>query len=56
MAERNLRFSVGAIAVLLWMLQQNPVAASLGFRHWTDFHGAGLITAYWLSLLLLVLI
>jgi len=54
--QKNLRFSIVAIIALLWMLQQNPVASSLGFGHWSDFHGVGLLTAYWLSMLVLTLL
>lgn len=54
--QRNLRFSIFTIIGMLWLLQMNPVARSLGFGHWTEFHSVGLITAFWLSLLVMALI
>ncbi|MGK5088352.1 glycosyltransferase 87 family protein [Bdellovibrionota bacterium FG-2] len=39
--------------IILWILQLNPVARNLGFEAWTDFHGWGLITVYWIALVLL---
>lgn len=43
---------LGVIA--LFLLQQNPfVKGVLGLTHWTDLHEAGVITLYWVSLLLL---
>ncbi len=38
----------------LFLLQQNPfVKGVLGLNHWTDLHEMGVITVYWLVLLLL---
>jgi hypothetical protein len=38
----------------LFLLQQNPfVKAVLGMNHWTELHEAGVITLYWVALLLL---
>ncbi len=38
----------------LFLLQQNPfVKAVLGLHHWTELHEAGVITLYWVALLLL---
>jgi len=38
----------------LFLLQQNPfVKAVLGLNHWTELHEAGVITLYWVALLLL---
>lgn len=54
--HRNLRFSVAAMVMMLFLLQQNPVAHQLGFGHWTDFHSAGVVTAFWLSWLVMVLV
>jgi hypothetical protein len=43
---------IGVIA--LFLLQQNPfVKVVLGINHWTELHEAGVITLYWLALLLL---
>ncbi len=39
--------------LILWILQLNPVARALGFEAWTDFHGWGLITVYWIALVLI---
>ncbi|MCM2324469.1 MAG: glycosyltransferase 87 family protein [Oligoflexia bacterium] len=45
------RFSWGwAVVLLLWLAQQTPVVKLLGFEHWTDLHGYGVITLYWLAL------
>jgi len=37
---------------VLWLLQQNPVVQALGFQHWTDLHGYGLVGLYWIVSLL----
>lgn len=41
------------IVGVLWALQLNPVVKALGYHHWSDIHGFGVVTAYWLCLLLL---
>lgn len=38
-------------ASLLLALQQNPLVRLLGYQHWTQLHGYGVITLYWLALL-----
>lgn len=38
--------------VLLILFQQNPFVKFFGVSHWTFFHDYGLITFYWLALLL----
>ncbi|MCM2279457.1 MAG: glycosyltransferase 87 family protein [Oligoflexia bacterium] len=38
------------LVLVLWLLQQTPVVKLLGFSHWTDLHGYGVITLYWLAL------
>jgi hypothetical protein len=43
---------IGVIA--LFLLQQNPfVKGVLGMTHWTDLHEMGVVTLYWVGLLLL---
>ncbi len=39
------------VALILLSLQLNPVARALGFEHWTELHGFGIITLFWLVLL-----
>lgn len=42
--------------LVLFLLQQNPfVKGVLGLSHWTDLHEMGVITLYWVALLLLSL-
>jgi hypothetical protein len=50
--RRRIQYGLGAIVLLLWLLQQNPFVHLIGKGHWTEFHGHGVITLYWLSLLL----
>jgi hypothetical protein len=52
---KRVRIVLWTAVVLLWLAQMNPVARFLGYSSWGEFHGAGLVTAYWLSLLLLCL-
>ncbi len=40
-------------AAICLLLQQNPVVRALGIQHWTVLHDYGLVTYYWLSLLVL---
>ncbi|MBL7714655.1 MAG: hypothetical protein JNL01_04250 [Bdellovibrionales bacterium] len=40
-------YLVFALSVL-FLLQQNPLTEFLGFGHWTELHGSGIVTAYWL--------
>jgi hypothetical protein len=40
--------------ILLFLLQQNPfVRGIMGVGHWTELHEAGVVTLYWVFLLLL---
>jgi len=48
-----LRVVVMAFILTLWLLQQNPVVRALGYNHWTELHSAGVITLYWIGLLVL---
>ena len=44
------------LAFLFFMLQQNPfVKGVLGLNHWTQLHELGVVTLYWLALLLLAI-
>lgn len=44
------------LVIALFLLQQNPFVKSvLGLTHWTDLHEMGVITLYWLVLLLLAI-
>ncbi len=43
------------IVAILWLLQLNPVVQSLGFHHWSELHSYGVVTGYWVALLLLCL-
>ncbi len=49
------RYAVWAAVGVLWLLQLNPVVKAFGLHHWTDLHIHGLISWYWLALLLLTL-
>ncbi len=53
--SRSFRITVAFIALLFFLLQMNPVVQALGYHHWSDFHGYGVVTGYWISLLLLCL-
>lgn len=53
--NRELRLTLGFFALVFWLLQLNPVAHTLGFKHWSEFHGFGLVTGYWVTLLILSL-
>jgi hypothetical protein len=52
---RRVRPLLWTSVAMLWLAQLNPVARFLGYSSWNEFHGAGLVTAYWLTLLLLCL-
>lgn len=52
-SKRAWTTGVGAVGILL-LLQQNPVVQAFGLKHWTVLHHYGLITLYWLSVLVLV--
>ena len=42
------------LTFILYLFQQNPVLKLFGMRHWTELHGTGLITLYWLSFLYII--
>ncbi|OFZ84032.1 MAG: hypothetical protein A3K03_10330 [Bdellovibrionales bacterium RIFOXYD1_FULL_44_7] len=44
-----------AVIFLFILAQMNPIVKLLGFDHWSYFHNHGLVTAYWLFLILLAL-
>lgn len=49
---RNILLVIG---IVLFLVQLNPVVKAFGYGHWSDFHGYGVLTAYWLVLLMLCL-
>ena len=51
-AVRSLLFST---VVVLWAFQLNFVVRPMGYHHWTDLHGYGILTLYWGLLLILCL-
>lgn len=51
-SSRVLEYALWGLIFIFWLLQQNPVARALGFSHWADLHGYGIITYYWLALIL----
>jgi hypothetical protein len=51
--RRGLAALLWAGVALLWLAQLNPVVRALGFGHWSELHGYGIVTFYWLLLLLL---
>lgn len=47
--------ALGLLILAAWLLQQNPVVQSFGITHWTIFHPYGVITLFWILLLLIVI-
>ena len=42
--SRSLRMVFAVFAVIFFLLQMNPVVQMLGYHHWSDFHGYGVVT------------
>jgi hypothetical protein len=53
--RRPWRIFLWSVVLLLILLQQNPIVKALGYSHWADLHGLGLITVLWIALLLLAI-
>ncbi len=47
------RAALWVCVLALWLLQLNPVVQTLGIHHWTELHSFGIVTLYWIVLLML---